>query len=227
MTSHRPTKLSKTILAEAVAQLQTMDADLDRSVKAMGVPPLWARPMGYATLVQIILEQQVSLASAHAVYSRMSRGLGKVTTHTVTNTTPEHLREFGLTRQKASYCHDLALSIQHGRLDLKHIGQAHDSEAHRLLSEIRGIGTWSASIYLLMGLRRPDIWPDGDVALAQSASVVKRLNQRPSYDSLRSMADAWRPWRSVAARILWHDYLRRRAKKNARRESMVPKRADS
>ena len=222
MTATASEKLSRANLAVAVSELCTRDKDLAASAGAMGLPPLWARPMGYATLVQIILEQQVSLASAHAVYTRMSAGLGRVTSANVANSTTEHLRGFGLTRQKASYCHELAIAIETGGVDLQIINRADDEQAHKLLCSIRGIGTWSASIYLLMGLRRPDIWPDGDVALAQSASVVKKLNARPSYDALRAMADSWRPWRSVAARMLWHDYLCRRAKKSTKRQSMVP-----
>jgi DNA-3-methyladenine glycosylase II len=100
-----------------------------------------------------------------------------------------------------------------GELDLGAIERADDSEARRMLLTIRGVGPWSADIYMLMALRRPDIWPDGDMALAEAAKGLKRLKARPSPDQLNAIALGWKPWRSVAARILWHYYLRDRRTK--------------
>ena len=169
-------KLSRALLADAVGELRQMDQDFDRSVAAFGLPPLWARPKGLATLIQIILEQQVSLASAHAVYQRLIAGIGPLSAANLANRSTEELRRYGLTRQKASYCKDLARAIHHGEINLKSIEADSDRCAHDQLIRIRGIGTWSASIYLLMGLRRPDIWPDGGWAWADSGSAtVARL----------------------------------------------------
>ena len=112
-----------------------------------------------------------------------------------------------MTRQKASYCLGLAQLIQSGALDLRSLGRADDQEVRRRLVDIRGIGTWTADIYLLMALRRPDIWPDGDLALATAAQQVKRLRRRPDDTRLRALAARWTPWRAVAARLLWHYYL--------------------
>ena len=187
-----------------------MDEHLDAVVHQFGPPPMWGRQPGFATLVKIILEQQVSLASGHAVYLRLRSVVGKVSAHNVARTSLAKLRGCGLTWQKATYCAELAQWIVSGQLDLRSLKSAADEKVRKSLIQVKGIGEWTASVYLLMALRRPDIWPDGDVALAESARQVKRLNQRPDFDHLHQIADSWAPWRSVAARILWHCYLSRK-----------------
>jgi DNA-3-methyladenine glycosylase II len=195
------------MLLRGVAELYERDGDLAAVVRRLGPPPLWRRRPGFSTLIRIILEQQVSLASAAAAYARLQGALGRVTARRVAALSVRQLRRHGLTRQKASYCHNLAQLVDAGELDLRVIGLAKDMTARRRLLEIRGIGPWTADIYLLMALGRPDVWPDGDLALVQAARQVKRLRRPPSRDRLRRLAATWRPWRSVAARILWHHYL--------------------
>ena len=117
----------------------------------------------------------------------------------------------GVSRQKASYCLGIAREILDGQLDLKALGRADDDTVRERLMRIRGIGPWSANIYLMTALGRPDVWPDGDLALAAAAQQVKDLPERPDTRRLREMAEAWAPWRTVAARILWHHYLSERA----------------
>ena len=168
---------------------------------------MWARRPGFATLARIMLEQQVSLASASAAYARLKRGLGRVTAESVAAATLSQLQRHGLTRQKAAYCHNLAQLTVTGALDLGRLVHADDAVVRQTLLEIRGIGPWSAEIYLLMALGRPDVWPDGDLALREAARQVKGMRARPTDDRLRRLAQRWRPWRSVAARILWHHYL--------------------
>ncbi len=187
-----------------------MDGHLDGAVRQYGPPPMWGRKPGFAALVKIILEQQVSLASGQAVYLKLRSVVGKVSAHNVARTSVARLRKCGLTRQKASYCSELAHWVVSGNLNLQALVSASDVEVRDALVQVKGIGQWTASVYLLMALRRPDIWPDGDVALAESARQVKRLNHRPDFDHLRKIADGWAPWRSVAARILWHAYLSRK-----------------
>ena len=187
-----------------------MDEHLDDAVRQFGPPPMWGRKPGFAALAKMILEQQVSLASAHAVYLKLRSVIGKVSAHNVARTPVARLRKCGLTRQKAGYCNELAHRVVSGDLDLKALAGRSDDEVRNVLVQIKGIGQWTASVYLLMALRRPDIWPDGDVALAESARQVKRLNQRPDFEHLRGIADGWAPWRSAAARILWHAYLSRK-----------------
>ena len=171
---------------------------------------MWARRPGFATLIRIILEQQVSLASATATVARLRRGVGRLTASRVAVLSPARLRRLGLTRQKAGYCFDLARLVHEGDLDLLHLSAADDTTARERLEQIRGIGPWTADIYLLMALRRPNVWPDGDLALENAMRRVKRLRARPSRELARRIASRWAPWRSVAARLLWHYYLRSR-----------------
>lgn len=201
------TPLTSLTLAGAAALLARRDADLGRIFRRHGPPPLWARPAGFATLVRIILEQQVSLASAAAVYRRLGRGLGRVNSATVAAAGENRLRLLGVTRQKASYLVLLGRAVEGGDLDIAALSRLPDQEARATLQRLKGIGAWSADIYLLMALRRPDVWPAGDLALAAAAHAVKGLRRRPSPDRLARLADPWRPWRSVAARMLWQHYL--------------------
>ena len=196
----------KTLLL-GVSELCSIDRGLERIVSRHGPPPLWARRPGYASLVRVILEQQVSLASAAAVYDRLRSAAGKVTPQAVTQIGESGLRQLGFTRQKAGYTHDIAKSIASGGLDLSAIARADDAAARMMLLQVRGIGPWTADIYRLMMLRRPDVWPDGDLALAEAVRRLRRLRSRPSTERQQQIASAWTPWRAVAARILWHFYL--------------------
>jgi len=200
-------RLTRARLLKGVDALCAVDPDLARIAEQFGPPPLWGRAPGYATLVQIILEQQVSLASAKATFGRIRHAFGEVTSERMASLSPADIQTAGVTRQKASYCLGLAELVQSGALDLRSLGRADDQEIRRRLVDIRGIGTWTADIYLLMALRRPDIWPDGDLALATAAQQVKRLRRRPDDKRLRALAARWTPWRAVAARLLWHYYL--------------------
>jgi len=116
-----------------------------------------------------------------------------------------YLRSLGMTRQKAHYAIQAAQAFTNG--DLKSIGRLPDEEAHATLTQIKGVGPWTANIYLLMALRRPDIWPDGDIALATAVKKLRKLDERPSFVDLARRAERWRPYRSVAARMLWQYYL--------------------
>ncbi len=200
-------RLTRARLLEGVDALCAVDPDLARIAEQFGPPPLWGRAPGYATLVQVILEQQVSLASAKATFGRMRHAFREVTSERMASLSLADIQTAGVTRQKASYCLELAELIQSGALDLRSLGRADDQDVRRRLVDIRGIGTWTADIYLLMALRRPDIWPDGDLALATAAQQVKRLRRRPDDTRLRALAARWTPWRAVAARLLWHYYL--------------------
>ena len=183
------------------------DPDLRRVVRLHGAPPLWARRPGFPTLVRIILEQQVSLAAARTMYGRVHERTGGVTAESIAELGVAGLRTLGLTGQKASYCHRLAEQLLAGALDLSVIARGHDDAGRARLLQVRGLGPWSVDIYYLMALRRPDIWPHGDLALAEAVYRVKRLRGRPSHARLAEIAARWAPWRSVAARILWLHYL--------------------
>ena len=118
-----------------------------------------------------------------------------------------HLKRQGLTRQKTAYCLHLAQSLNDKRVRLSQLSRMSDEQAKRTLMEIKGIGSWSADVYLLMALRRPDVWPVGDLALASAVRSLKQLEQTPTSERLSEMAEAWRPFRSIAARMLWQYYL--------------------
>jgi DNA-3-methyladenine glycosylase II len=205
-----PPSLTSSSLLRGVRTLCARDGRLAGVVHRFGPPPLWARRPGYATLVRIILEQQVSQASARAAYDRLQRAAGRVTPRRVAALSETRLRRAGLTRQKAAYCRSLAACIVEQKLTLNDVSQLDDDAARTRLVQVPGIGPWTADIYLLIALGRPDVWPDGDLALARSAHQVKRLRQCPTQAKLRRLATAWAPWRAVAARILWHAYLSNR-----------------
>ncbi len=202
-----PRRLDRASLLRATRELCRRDADLARVVGAYGPPPLWARAPGFSSLVQIILGQHVSTTSARAVFRRLQAAVGKVTGKRLASLSSAELRDLGLTRQKAESCLALARRVEAGEVDLGRIARLDDTRARSLLVENRGVGEWTAAIYLLMALRRPDVWPRGDLALAQAARRVKRLRSVPTTDRLDRLATSWRPWRSVGARILWHHYL--------------------
>lgn len=201
--------LTETSLHAAVEELAHRDADLAHIVERIGPPPLWARAPGFPTLVLLILEQQVSLASARAAFNRLEAALGAVTPTNVLSLSDAALRNIGFSRQKTGYVRTLATTIQSGAFDPDHLTDLDDDDVRRALTAIKGIGPWTAEIYLLMALRRPDAWPVGDLALAAAAQQVKGLPQRPTPADLTALAEAWRPWRAVAARLLWHHYLAR------------------
>jgi DNA-3-methyladenine glycosylase II len=203
--------LTAETLADGVRWLCERDPDLARVETAWGLPPLWAREPGFPTLIHIILEQQVSLASARAAFDRLSALVSPLTPEGFLALDDAALKGAGFSRQKAGYGRILARSIVEGRLDLRALEGKPDGEVRAELCAVKGIGPWSAGIYLLMALRRPDVWPSGDIALASAAQEVKRLAARPNPEDLAAIAAAWRPWRAVAARLLWHHYLSRRS----------------
>ena len=186
------------------------DPDLAKVVEDFGPPPLWKRKRGFATLVHIILEQQVSLASARAALNKLMRAVSPLTPEKFLQQDDKALKAYGFSRQKAAYCRDLAESMLSGRLELKRLEAKSDRQVRLKLMEVKGIGRWTADIYLLMVLRRPDIWPVGDLALVSAIQKLKQLPVRPGSDEINTLAVAWKPWRAVAARILWHYYLSKR-----------------
>ena len=202
--------LTEDALARGVRALCRRDPDLRRVVKQFGPPPLWAREPGFSTLIHIILEQQVSLASARAAHNRLIELARPLTPRRFLNFDDATLKACGFSRQKTGYCRYLAESVVKRTLDLDALASMEDEAVKSELEKIKGIGRWTSDIYLLMVLRRPDIWPRGDLALATAAHEVKQLERRPTYDELDVVSEAWRPWRAVAARILWHHYLSRR-----------------
>lgn len=199
--------LDGTTLAHGVAELAARDPDLGAVHARLGVPPLWAREPGFPTLVHIILEQQVSLASARAAFDKLRAAVDPLTPAGVLALDDETLRRIGFSRQKGAYMRHLANAIVAGSFDVDALATLPDDAVRAQLVTLKGIGPWSAEIYLLMALCRADAWPAGDLALQVAAQRVKQLPARPDAATLTELAKAWRPWRAVAARLLWHHYL--------------------
>lgn len=214
-----PVTLDEVSLARAARHLARRDTDLTFILKSYGPPPLWGRKPGFSTLIQIILEQQVSLASAASMFARLRKNVVPFQPSRMTELGETHLKSLGLTRQKTAYCLHLAQSLNDRHLNLSRLSRMDDTQARAALMEIKGIGLWSADIYLLMALRRADIWPTNDLALAIAVTSLKQLKRRPTSIQLLEMAEAWRPFRSVAARMLWQYYLaRRKERRNPNRQ---------
>ena len=207
--------LDEASFTAAATQLATQDRALAAIVDRHGLPEFWAREPGLETLVLLILEQQVSLASARAAYDRLVGRLGVLTTGGILSSTDEELRADGFSRQKARYVRGLASAIEDGSLDLGAVGALGDDDVRLALVALPGIGPWTAEVYLLSALRRPDTWPVGDIALQEAARRALRLETRPTSEELERIGEVWRPHRASAARLLWHLYLseprRRRA----------------
>jgi DNA-3-methyladenine glycosylase II len=207
-----PTSLTSATLRQGVRALAAEDAGLGAIVARHGHPPMWGRPRGFATLVRIILEQQVSLASAATMYARIERALGGMTPPIVRAAGVAGLQALGVTRQKSAYIAALAERVADGSLPLAALHRLPDAEVAAALVRVPGIGPWTASIYLLMALRRPDVWPPGDLALHKAMARLPGFSATPSSEQAAEWALRLRPWRAVAARILWHGYLSDRAR---------------
>jgi DNA-3-methyladenine glycosylase II len=203
--------LNKEGLLRAAKLLARRDKDLAGIFKRLGPPPLWARPPGFSTVIQIILEQQVSLASAASLFARMKQNIVPFHPTRMLELGESHLKSLGLTRQKTAYCLHLAGSVTDKRLQLSRLSQMNDADVKAALTEIKGLGSWSADVYLLMVLCRPDIFPATDLALVSAVTELKQLPSRPNINQFLEMAEAWRPYRSVAARMLWQYYLAKRS----------------
>jgi DNA-3-methyladenine glycosylase II len=208
------TILNEEVFSQGVHLLTDRDEHLAGVVKTYGRPPLWVREPGFPTLVYIILEQQVSLASAKAAFDRLKSAVNPLTPKRFLKLTDKQLLRIGFSRQKTLYTRLLAESLARRHFDLRYLHELHDDAARKMLIAFKGIGRWTADIYLLSALRRPDIWPIGDLALATAVQEVKRLRKRPSPERLEKMSAPWRPWRAVAARLFWHAYLSKRGQRS-------------
>lgn len=200
--------LTDSELQRGVQILIQRDPDLARVHQAYGDPPLWARKPGFPTLLHLILEQQVSLASAQAAFDRLKTACrGRITPRRVLGFTDAQLKAIGFSRQKADYARELSRAILRRQFKPAALETMPDEAVRESLVALKGIGPWTADVYLLMVLLRPDVWPHGDLALAVAVQQIMGLTTRPTYAELSQMAERWKPWRAVAARLCWHYYL--------------------
>lgn len=198
--------LSESQLKESIDALAKVEPAFAAAVKRAGYPQPRLRDRGYETLLRTIVGQQVSVAAAQSIWNKLAAGLGDLTKpETVANATDEELRAAGLSRQKAGYARSLAGEVTSGRLDLEHLPED-DEEAIAALTRIKGIGRWSAEIYLLFAEGRPDIWPAGDLAVQIEIGRILGHAERPSEKQVRAWSLPWSPHRGAAAILAWHHY---------------------
>lgn len=207
-----PQQLNERKLKAACLALSREHDELEHVYSMYGVPPLWDRPVGFATLLQIILEQQVSLASAKACYDKLAAHLGDVKPESVLTLNEAELKTIGFSRQKTAYARHLAEAIIEKRIELDKLHILPDADVKVELIKLKGVGEWTSDVYLLMALLRPDVMPKGDVALHTAWHKLSG-EPRPTSDEFVQMAARWSPYRSTAARLLWHFYLSEKAGK--------------
>jgi DNA-3-methyladenine glycosylase II len=172
-----------------------------------GIPPKWSRPQGFISLSRIILEQQVSLASANAHFVKLNSFLDGFTPTNILSLTDVEMRSCQISRQKATYLRALSTAILKGELDLDVLSELSVNEIRKQLTSIKGIGNWTIDIYLMFCLQAQDIFPIGDIALV---NTVKELSDARTTEEILLLADKWRPFRSLAVYFLWHYYLKKR-----------------
>jgi DNA-3-methyladenine glycosylase II len=193
-------------LTSALDALATHDADIARALSHVGYPEPRIRERGYATMLRTIVGQQVSFQAAASVWNKLEAMLGAdCPAETLLARSDEDLRACGLSRQKQGYARSLATLTHSGELSFDSL-PADDEDAIALLTRIKGIGRWSAEIYLLFAEGRPDIWPAGDLAVQEAVGRIKRLPVRPTEKETRALAESWRPHRGAAAIFAWHSY---------------------
>jgi DNA-3-methyladenine glycosylase II len=198
--------LSETELKKSIDALAKVEPAFAAALKRTGYPAPRLRDRGYETLLRTIVGQQVSVAAAASIWNKLAAGLGDLTKpDIVAKATDEQLRAAGLSRQKASYARSLAEEVTSGRLDLENLPKD-DEEAIAALTRIKGIGRWSAEIYLLFAEGRPDIWPAGDLAVQIEIGRILGHAERPSEKMLREWSLPWSPYRGAAAIFAWHHY---------------------
>jgi DNA-3-methyladenine glycosylase II len=194
------------LLQQALGHLAGADRHMAEAIAEIGPPPPRHRPASFATLMDVIIGQQVSTASARAISGRLTGHLAKVTPDRFIALSDADLRAVGFSRQKTLYGRDLAAAFLEGRVAPAQLRRMADEEAIASLSVVKGIGRWSAEVFLLFSLKRPDVLPAQDLALMVAAQRLKRLKLRPDPKQLLKIAEPWRPFRSYGARMLWHYY---------------------
>jgi DNA-3-methyladenine glycosylase II len=200
--------LTPSRLRAASRWLAKRDSSLQRVLAEHGYPDMWAREAGFSTTVHIILEQQVSLASANATFSRLKSKLnGSVTAEGLLQLNESELKGLGMTRQKILYTRLLAEQVASGAFAFEPLVSLPDDLVRTAMTAHKGIGNWTADIYLSECLLRCDILPKGDVGVQEAFRVLKGIEKRPSHEQLEELTEHWRPWRSVGTRMLWKFYL--------------------
>jgi DNA-3-methyladenine glycosylase II len=191
-------------------ELASKDDHLRLIIKQYGYPPLWSRVPSFTTLIRIILEQQVSLSSAKAAFIKLSEKVVDITPEKILLLTDEEMKACYFSRQKIKYARHLAASLISGELRLNELSDLSDDEIRTALKKIKGIGDWTVDVYLMMALNRCDHFPVSDIALIKSIKEVKSLLPQTTREEILVITDTWRPYRTIAAFLLWHAYIKKR-----------------
>jgi DNA-3-methyladenine glycosylase II len=189
----------------ALDKLATIDADIAAALSRFGPPPDRSLPASFETLARSIIGQQISRAAARAIWTRM-RDQDQNSAPIIAAKQPDDLMPFGLSRRKAEYLIGIADEIQSGRLDLASLAEMSGEDVQKRLTEIRGIGAWTADNFRLFALGDMDAWPANDIALQEGMKRLKSLDERPNGEMLETLGEAWRPYRGAGALMLWHIY---------------------
>ena len=198
--------LNDASLKRGLRYIADNDEQMAGALEAHGHPKLRQRDPGFEALLRTIVCQQLSIAAAEAIWKRMKEAISPLTPQGLLTQGETALREFGLSRQKIAYARGLASDVRLGRVDLDGLSAMEDKAAVAELVKINGIGRWSAEIYLIFALCRVDVFPADDLALLIATQRIKALKDRPDAKNMIKIAEAWRPWRSAAAHLLWHYY---------------------
>ncbi len=191
-------------------ELAGRDASFTGIISAYGYPPFWGRPNTFESLVHIILEQQVSLASALAALQKLKDKIGIASAENLLILSDEELKACYFSRQKTIYARDLARNILNGNLVLEGLETLPDEQIRQKLTAVKGIGNWTTDVYLMFILHRTDVFPVGDLAAVNALKKLKNLPKETSKERLLQIAEAWKPFRTIATMLLWHEYLSRR-----------------
>ncbi|GGH22867.1 DNA-3-methyladenine glycosylase family protein [Mucilaginibacter phyllosphaerae] len=188
-------------------ELALTDADFNQIIKQHGYPPFWSRPNTFESLVHIILEQQVSLASALSALNKLRERVQEITPACILLLTDAEMRECYCSRQKTAYIRYLAAAIISGQINLEGFEQMEDDAIRRQLTALKGIGNWTVDVYLMFALQHTDVFPVGDLAIVNAVKRLKGLPKETPKEELVMIAEQWRPYRTVASMLLWHYYL--------------------
>jgi len=191
-------------------KLAKKDRHLYSIIKQFGYPPVWTRRANFQTLIHIILEQQVSLASAKAALNKLKEKIGTVTPGKLLALSDEELRSCYFSRQKTVYARCLGNALVSKQIILRTFSNLDDAEIRRQLKTIKGIGDWTVDVYLLFALQRADIFPLGDLAMVNALKEVKQLPKETKQEEILNLAERWRPYRSIATMLFWHHYIQKR-----------------
>ncbi len=191
-------------------QLAAVDADLANIISKYGYPYFWSRKVSFETLIHIILEQQVSLASAKAALVKLQQKLGIVTPEGLVLLSDEDLKACYFSKQKIGYARGLANAIITKQISLATLATMDDEAVRHILKQLKGIGDWTVDVFLMMALQRCNLFPTGDIALLKSVKEVKQLPPNTTKEAILEIADAWQPYRTIAAYLLWWAYIKKR-----------------